>query len=163
MSMLAFDYLGVSPETEAVRAELMLRGVIAVHERDGTLLVTAPSQERAERVVKELLPDRRVEWLGPTNHRIIPARVLSYEYFPVNTIYLTVEATADELVDCAYGAEDDDRVVVAAFKCSPHYCDRGPEKPQLERVLLRGYLDGRPVIDSLTGEVLPEIRRPLDG
>ena len=160
--MLAFDYLGVSPEAEAVRAEMMLRGVIAVHERHGTLVVTAPSEELAERVVKELLPDRDVDWLGETNHRIVPARVLSYEYFPVNTVYLTVEATADELVDCAYAAEDEDRVVVAAFKCSPHYCDRGPAKPQLQRVLLRGYLDGRPVIDAYTGEVLPEVREPLD-
>lgn len=160
--MLDFDYLDVSPEAEAARAELMLRGVVAVHERDGTLLVTAPSEERAKRVVEELLPGRGVRWLGPTNHRIIPARVLSYDYFPVNTLYLTVEATADERVDCAYVAEDDERVVVAAFKCSPHLCDRGPEKPQLERVLLRGYLDGRPVIDALTGEVLPEIRTQLD-
>ena len=162
MTVLAFDYLKVSPEAEAVRAELMLRGVIAVHERDGTLLVTAATEELAARAVEEVLPAREIEWLGPTNHRIIPARVLSYEYFPVNTIYLTVEATADERVDCAYAAEDDERVVVAAFKCSPHHCDRGPEKPQLERVLLRGYLDGRPVIDALTGEVLREIEMPLD-
>lgn len=158
MTVLDFDFLELSDEAQAVRAEMMLRGVIVVHELDRTLLVTAPTAERAERVVAELLPDREVEWLGTTNHRIVPARVLSYEYFPANTVYLTVEATADELVDCAYAAEDDDRVVVAAFKCSPHYCDRGPARPQLERVLLGGYLDGRPVIDALTGEVLPEVR-----
>lgn len=156
--MLDWDFLEVSAEAEAVRAELMLRGVIAVHERDGTLLVTAAAEELAERAVEELLPGREVEWLGPTNHRIIPARVLAYEHFPVNTVYLTVEATADERVDCAYVAEDEEKVVVAAFKCAPHVCRRGPDKPQLERVLLDGDLDGRPVIDALTGEAL----QPLD-
>ena len=156
--MLDWDFLGVSPETEAVRAELMLRGVIAVQERDGALLVTAADEALAERVVEELLPGREVEWLGPTNHRIVPARVLAYEHFPVNTVYLTVEASAHERVDCAYVAEDGERVVVAAFKCSPHVCRHGPGKPQLERVLLDGDLDGRPVIDALTGEVL----QPLD-
>ena len=158
MSVLDWDFLAVSPETEAVRAELMLRGVIAVQERDRTLLVTAATEELADRVVEELLPDREVEWLGPTNHRIIPARILNYEHFPINTVYLTVEAGADERVDCAFVAEDDEKVVVAAFKCSPHVCRRGPDKPQLERVLLDGDLEGRPVIDAWTGEVLP----PLD-
>ena len=161
--MIDWDFLEVSREVEAQRAELMLRGVIAVHEHHGTLLVTAPSEERAHAVVAELLGDDvEVRWLGPTNHRIIPARVLSYEYFPVNTIYLTVEATADERVDCSYVAEDEEKVVVAAFKCSPHHCERGPSKPQLERVLLNGYLDDRPVIDALTGEVLAHVDQPLD-
>jgi hypothetical protein len=158
--MIDWDFLEVSPEVALVRAELMLRGVIVVHERDRRMLVTSPTEERAHRVVAELLgDDYDVEWLGPTNHRIIPARVISYEHFPINTVYLTVEATADELVDCAYAAEDEEKVVVAAFKCSPHYCDRGPDKPQLERVLLDGDLDGRPVIDALTGEVLPSTER----
>ena len=158
--MIDWDFLEVSPEVEAVRAELMLRGVIAVHERGGALLVTSPGEEMAHAVVADLLgEDRKVRWLGPTNHRIIPARVLSYEHFPINTVYLTVDARASELVDCAYVAEDDEKIVVAAFKCSPQVCDRGPDKPQLERVLLNGDLEGRPVIDALTGEVLPHVRK----
>lgn len=164
MNVTAWDYLRLSPEAERVRAEMMLPGVIAVHERRGTLLVTAPTEERAERVVRQMLGEERgVRWLGPTNHRIIPARVISYEHFPINTVYLTVEARADERVDCSYAAEDEEKVVVAAFKCSPHHCEPGPEKPQLERVLLRGDLGGRPVIDALTGEVLPHVRTPMDG
>jgi hypothetical protein len=161
--MLDYDWGRLPAEAEAVRAEMMLRGVTAVAARDDTLLVTAPTQERAERVVEELLgEDFAVEWLGETNHRIVPARVISYEYFPVNTIYLTVEARADERVDCSCVAEDDEKVVVAAFKCSPRYCERGPDKPQLERVLLKGYLDGRPVIDALTGEVLQHVEGPIE-
>ena len=157
--MLEYDWGALSPEAEAVRAEMMLRGVIAVAGDEDKLLVTSPTQERAHAVVGELLGDGvEVEWLGPTNHRIVPARVIGYEYFPVNTIYLTVQASADERVDCSCVAEDDEKVVVAAFKCSPAYAERGPDKPQLERVLLNGYLDDRPVIDALTGEVL----QPLD-
>ena len=160
--MLDWDYGPLPDAAEAVRAELMLRGVIAVGERDGTLLVTAPTEERAEQTVAELLGNEQpLEWLGPTNHRIVPARVLGYEYFPVNTIYLTVQARADERVDCSCVAEDDEKVVVAAFKCSPAFAERGPDKPQLERVLLRGYLDDRPVIDALTGEVLQPLVTPL--
>ena len=161
--MLDWDWGKLSDEAEAVRAEMMLRGVIALHECDGTLLVTAPTEERAVAVVAELLGEAfAVDWLGETNHRIVPARVLHYEYFPVNTIYLTVEARADEHVDCSCVAEDDEMVVVAAFKCSPRYADRGPDKPQLERVLLDGYLGDRPVIDALTGEVLAHVESRLD-
>lgn len=162
MTMRSFDYWRVSEEAEAVRAELMLRGVIAVREVDGLVAVTSASEELAERVLEELLPEKEIRWLGPTNHRIVPARILSYEYFPVNTIYLTVDAGAHEHVDSAYVAEDADKVVVAAFKCSPLLCEHGPPDPQLERVLLDGYLDDRPVIDALTGEGLPPVRGTLD-
>lgn len=160
--MVGFDFWRVSVETEAVRAELMLRGVIAVHEADDLVAVTAPTEELAERVVGELLPEKAIRWLGETNHRIVPARILSYEHLPINTIYLTVDAGAHEHVDGAYVAEDGEKVVVAAFKCSPLLCRQGPHKPQLERVLLDGDLGGRPVIDALTGEVLPHVRQPLD-
>jgi hypothetical protein len=162
--MLNEEFWGLSPEAEPHRAELLLRGVIAHHERPGgCLVVTAPSEELAEAAVGDVLGDDfTVLWLGPTNHRIIPARVLSYEHFPINTVYLTVEASACERTDCAYVAEDDERVVVAVFKCSPRFGDRGPDEPGLTRVLLDGNLDGRPVIDALTGEVLPHVRTALD-
>jgi hypothetical protein len=162
------EFWGLSPAAEAHNAELMMRGVIALHETTGErglpcLVVTASSEAVAAAAVYEVLGNEfEVRWLGETNHRIVPARILSYEYFPVNTIYLTVEARADERVDCSYVAEDEERVVVAAFKCSTHFGTRGPDDPQLERVLLDGYLDGRPVIDALTGEVLREVRTPVD-
>lgn len=163
MTVLTPEWSALSPEAEAVRAELMCRGVLALDERaDGEarrLVVASASEQRARTSVRELLGEAMaVEWLGPTVHRIVPARILGYWYYPVNTIYLSVEARADERVDGAYVAEDEGRVVVAAFKCSPQYGRRGPEEPGMERVLLDFHLAGRPVIDALAGEVL----QPLD-
>ena len=150
----------LNAEVEAVRAELLARGVVVLKARcsvrgEMTLSVAADRIESAMESVPKLLGEHWVvDWLGPTPRQIVPAPILSYRDRGMGGIKLFVALGEEEHVDEVLLAEDDEKVVLAAYVCSPALPTGSRHRIDAVKRYAKRSLDGRPVIDRLTGEVL---------
>jgi hypothetical protein len=145
----------LSDAVEDCRARLLERKIVILDERDGRLLATGASAERVVETVQRLLPDHEVEVVGPMPREHRPARCDGWRDKGENTLRVWVAHYDDEHIDEVLAAEDDDRIVVMAFVCSP--AARGESSKLVHepaRVHLTRPVGNRPVIDGLTGRVL---------
>lgn len=156
----------LSPEVLAVHAELLARGVVALGEsrpRKGPkiLFVASALPEWAEAAVPDLLDDSwEIDWLGETPRRIVPRRILEYGDRGMGGLKVTLVLQDEEHVDEVLIAEDDDKIVLAAFVCSPALPTGGPSAVEAIKKYAARDLAGRPVIDRFTGEVLQNWNAP---
>jgi hypothetical protein len=150
----------LSAEVEAVRAELLARGVVVLRERrprkgDKSLTVASYRPEWARHAVPELLgEDWEVDWVGETPREIVPVRILSYRDRGMGGIKLFVAIGDEEHVDEVLLAEDAEKIVLAAYVCSPATGSGGRHRIEAIKKYAARSLDGRPVIDRFSGEVL---------
>ena len=150
----------LSAQVEAVRAELLARGVIVLEESRGrkgekSLLVASYRMEWAEEAVPELLGEQwEVVWIAKTPREIVPVGILSYRDRGMGGIKLFVALADEEHVDEVLLAEDEEKIVLAAYVCSPALPTGGRHRIEAIKTCAMADLAGRPVIDRFTGEVL---------
>ena len=144
-----------SDDVEACRAQLLERCIVVLQERDGTVMVSGAPPERAVSVVKEHLPGRDVEVAGemPRQHR--PVRCVSWRQKADDEIRVWVQHWTGEHIDEVVAAEDEEKIVVLAFVCSPAVTTGGHALCEPSRVHLRSPIGDRRVIDGLTRRPLP--------
>jgi hypothetical protein len=142
-------------DVERHRARLLEQGIVVLADRDGQTSVSGAPRERALAAVEELLPGRTVDVAGRTPREIRPARCVSWRRKADDELRVWVRHWTDEHIDQIVAAEDEEKVVVLAFICSPVAGLDGHELCEPGRVDLRAPLGERRVIDGLTGESLP--------
>jgi hypothetical protein len=157
----------MSPEVEAARAGLLARGVIVLDEertKKGvkTLYVASMQQEWAEVAVPAALGDEwEVHWISETPRRITPRRLLDYSDRGMGGLKLGIVLHAEEHVDEVVLAEDDEKIVVAAYVCRPALPVRSGTCQDVVKVCAQRDVGGRLVIDFCTGEALRDVNAPI--
>lgn len=158
----------MSPEVEAVRAELLARGVVALDDEetkkgDKFLCVAAPRYEHAQAVVAAVLGDEwEVHWVGPTPREIVPRELVDWSDRGMGGMKLGIVLYAEEHIDEVLLAEDDHKVVVRAFVCSPAQPADGQVRAEVAKVYASREIGDRLVLDGLTGVILPDVTIRLD-
>jgi len=149
----------LSPQVLAVKAEFLARGVVVLDEERPTKGAPAPSvaasrPERAAAAVAELLgAGWELDWVGTTPREIVPRALVDYSDRGMGVLKLGIVLYAEEHIDEVLLAEDDEKIVVAAYVCSPGVALPGARQ-EVAKVYAERDIGDRLVIDALTGEVL---------